>query len=164
MRLTVPAAVMVAMCACGGANATQSTSATASVPSTPLPTPDLTALRIQYQALLEPLGIASATFNNRMLALGSSATAAEVAAVASPYAMALRTYDAAVLQLPVPPSMKVDVQRLVTADRALESDLTGDVTVTGFTVPNWSQQITPDANRVVAASNVVRADLGLQGL
>ena len=160
MRLTVPAAVMVAMCACGGANATQSTSATASVPSTPLPTPDLTALRIQYQALLEPLGIASATFNNRMLALGSSATAAEVAAVASPYAMALRTYDAAVLQLPVPPSMK----RLVTADRALESDLTGDVTVTGFTVPNWSQQITPDANRVVAASNVVRADLGLQGL
>ena len=99
-----------------------------------------------------------------MLALGSSATAAEVAAVASPYAMALRAYDAAVLQLPVPPSMKVDVQRLVTADRALESDLTGDVTVTGFTVPNWSQQITPDANRVVAASNVVRADLGLQGL
>ena len=128
------------------------------------PTPALSAVSNRYQALFEQLATAGVAFNEGMEALPSTATAADVAAIASPYAAALHTYDGDLLRLAVPASLAANVQTLVTADAALEKDLDGAATVAGFTVAIWSQQITPDANRVVAASNVVRADLGLKPL
>jgi hypothetical protein len=151
---TLVAVVMVITCACGAAT-------TRTILS---PTPDLSAVGNRYQALVEQLGTAGTAFNDGMEALPSMATAADVAAIASPYAAALHTYDGDLLRLAVPASMATNVQTLVTADAALEKDLDGEAAVAGFTVAIWSQRITPDANRVVAASNVVRADLGLKPL
>ena len=145
---------MAITCACGSG----------AKPSNTSPTPGLQALAQQYQALVEQLGTAAAAFNDRMEALPPTATAADVAAVSSPYAAALHTYDSGLLRLPFPPSKVSDVQQLVRADAALEDDLNGVAAIAGFTIPTWSQQITPDANRVVAASNIIRADLGLKPL
>jgi hypothetical protein len=151
---TLVAVVILITCACGGGTTRTAVS----------PTPDLSAVSNRYQALVEQLGTAAAAFNDGMEALPSTATAADVAAIASPYAAALHTYDGDLLRLAVPASVATNVQSLVTADVALEKDLDGEATAAGFTLVIWSQQITPDANRVVAASNVVRADLGLKPL
>jgi hypothetical protein len=148
-------AVVVAVnCACGGDT----------TPPTVSPAPDLSALATQYRALAEQLGTATEVFDNGLAALPTTATAADAAAIASPYAVALHTYDSDLLRLRVSASMEIHVQTLVTADAALEKDLNGVTEVTGFSVPVWSNQITPDADRVVAASNIVRADFGLQPL
>jgi phosphoenolpyruvate carboxylase len=151
---TLAAVMMFITCACG-AGTTRTTLS---------PKPDLSAVSNQYQALVEQLGTAAAAFNDGMEALPSTATAANVTAIASPYAAALHTYDGDLLRLAVPAPMTTNIQTLVNADAVLEKDLDGAATVTGFTMATWAQQITPDANRVVTASNVVRAELGLKPL
>jgi hypothetical protein len=99
-----------------------------------------------------------------MAALSEPSTPETVAVIASKFASALQVYDSGLIRLTIPTTMRADMQALLTADAALEKDLSSVAAVPGFTLAAWSQEITPDANRVVAASNAVRADLHLQPL
>jgi hypothetical protein len=115
-----------------------------------------TQLRQGYVAAKDPLMAAATIFSDASEALPPNASDAEVQGVAKPFALALRTFDSALLGLPWPERYVADLDTLEEADGALLRDLDSAHT------PSMLPALTGlDMVKASQATSALRADTGL---
>jgi hypothetical protein len=143
------AAVTVSACAGGGHHAS---------PTTPTTALDVIARR--YLSAAEAANARVAAARARLLQDSGhlSLVKADLAAVAD----AKRAFDRTLITVGIPPSMSVDLQRLLDADAALEHLLDrGAAAVTTAALGALDAQIVKAGDTAAQAASVVRHDLGL---
>jgi len=161
-RMMIPTALgALALSACASTSVNPGKSVTTPTTNSSPTVVPTQALGQQYLALAAPVNAARLVFATKLTALPSTATDSDVYAVAAPYAVAIATFNSALLRLPFPDSMTADVSALVAANAAQMGNLNGSAVVTVSSISSWAQQLTADFSKVNTAANVVRADLGL---
>lgn len=135
--------------------------AAVAAPTTTTTTTSLAELATQYLAAVAPYNAATDLLHAKVAKLSPKATGAQYAILTEPLAHASEALSQALLRLPWPPTMKQDVDALVTADTIFESDLLGIRDQTLFSATAFFQQFINDSAKARAAVSIVRADLGL---
>lgn len=112
----------------------------------------------QYLALVAPVNTALDTLVAKVNKLvGQTVPTSTLVDDAQPTYASLSAFDSAVLRAQWPANATDDIKSLVKADAPLEAALTDDAPVGQA----WVSQFTATDTAAAAASNIVRADLGL---
>jgi hypothetical protein len=159
------ALVLAILAACSSAgpaatNPTPSPRPTESRTASPLPTPDLKAFGDQYLAIVEPEHMAICAYNKVVAKSGVTLQQEEAASAA--LAVAERAFSDALRKVSWPHEVAVDMRDVLKAEAAFQAALIDVSTATTRLEYNASFARVADLNsQVRAASNLVRADLGI---
>jgi len=114
-----------------------------------------------YLRIVRPANVAHARLVEKSRSYGSNTTKAEVVADLVPVIAAYEAADRALLRVHWPPSVAGDVKALVAADRVLLRDLRAANQQTAQSSGAWTARVARDGEKSNAASDSVRAALGL---
>jgi hypothetical protein len=155
------------MTGCGGGGgggdsaAPEKAASTTPAAATTTSAPNMDELAQTYLRIVKPANQASEALRKKASHWTDSTTPAQAAKDAEPTIAAYRAADNALLRVDWPAATRWDVKELVRADSALIGDLEALEGLDAFSTGNWSSQFVQDAEKVGAAANIVRADLGL---
>lgn len=153
-------ALVGAACSSSGPSSAPTTSSAVST-TTATASPGSGSPTSASQTFLSAANSVDAAYTTWKAAADRAATVSSLAQPAATYAAALTTFDGIVGALSVTARTETDAQALVRADRTVISLLESAGTQTSATASAWVSALRSDGDTAVAASNTVRADLGL---
>src|ERR1700681_649238 len=155
------AGLAVAGCGSSGSSAGRPAPVLTSAPAATPTTVSTARIAQEYLAAVNSANAAGDAFHQQVVALGSNATVSQFAGPAKTLVAAYGVFDSVVLRLGTTGQTSTDIRSVVTADGALEGDLSALGSQSVQSVAQWNTTFLDDGGRVAAASNVVRGDLGL---
>jgi hypothetical protein len=165
--LALVTVVVVALLAgCGGGSKSAVTQTQAATTPAAQSTPTRRELAHTYLSIIRPTYDARDHFIEQASRWNDKTTGDDIAKDAAPMIATVREADDKLLRVNWPPEIAVDVKELVRAEEAAARDLgaTANVRADARSITDWYKQYKLDGAKVAAATNVVRADLGLPPL